>query len=177
MSVRALRESPRSPHSHRRRRPPAASAVSLSLSICRPLCRPPAGHFAGLPLIPLGSRHYAYGLRNAYYMVIREAKAQDWSAIWLILKEEGNTGETLTWDSARTEARARAGWMREPPGRTFVAVDDGGSVIGTPDTHPVHPGPGAHVANAGFVVHRAWRGKGAGRALCHHVLDQARADG
>ena len=36
---------------------------------------------------------------------------------------------------------------------------------------------GAHVANAGFVVHPARRGEGAGRALCGHVLDQARADG
>lgn len=110
-------------------------------------------------------------------MVIREANAEDWPAIWLILKQEGIAGETLTWDPARTEARARAGWMREPPGRTFVAVDDDGRVIGSADTHPIHPGPGGHVANAGFVVHPARRGGGVGRALCRHVLDQARADG
>ena len=110
-------------------------------------------------------------------MVIREAKTKDWPAIWLILKEVGARGETLTWDSTRTEARARAGWMREPPGRTLVAADDDGSVIGTANTHPNHPGPGAHVANAGFVVHPARRGEGAGRALCRRVLDQARADG
>ena len=41
----------------------------------------------------------------------------------------------------------------------------------------MHPGPGAHVANAGLVVHPARRGEGAGRALCRRVLDQARADG
>jgi L-amino acid N-acyltransferase YncA len=110
-------------------------------------------------------------------MVIREATAEDWPAIWLILKDEGTAGETLTWDSDRTEARARAGWMRDLPGRTFVAVDDDGSVIGSADTHPLHPGPGAHVANAGFVVDRARRGEGVGRALCLHVLEQARADG
>ena len=110
-------------------------------------------------------------------MVIREAKAADWAAIWLILKQEGTAGETLTWDPARTEARARAGWMREPPGRTFVAVDDDGNAIGSADTHPIHPGPGAHVANAGFVVDPARRRAGVGRALCRHVLDQARADG
>jgi RimJ/RimL family protein N-acetyltransferase len=97
-------------------------------------------------------------------MVIREAKSDDWPAIWLILKAEGTAGETLTWDPARTEARACAGWMREPPGRTIVALDDDGHVIGSANTHPVHPGPGAHVANAGFVVHPARRGEGiAGR--------------
>ncbi len=110
-------------------------------------------------------------------MVIREATAADWSAIWLILKEEGDAGETLTWDSGRTEARARAGWMRDLPGRTFVAVDDDGNVIGTADTHPLHAGPGAHVANAGFVVSRTRRAQGVGHALCRHVLEQARADG
>jgi hypothetical protein len=76
------------------------------------------------------------------YRVIRKATAEDWSVIWPILREVGTAGETLTWDSARTEARARSGWMREPPGRTIVAVDDGGSVIGSANTYPIHPGPG-----------------------------------
>ena len=110
-------------------------------------------------------------------MLIREANAEDWPAIWLILNEVGSAGETLTWDAGRTEARARAGWMRELPGRTIVAVDDDGAVIGSANTHPMHHGAGAHVANAGFVVHPARRREGAGRALCRHVLDQARADG
>jgi L-amino acid N-acyltransferase YncA len=110
-------------------------------------------------------------------MMVREATAADWPPIWLILNEVGTAGDTLTWDPARTEARARAGWMREPPGRTVVATDDDGIVIGSANTCPIHPGPGAHVANAGFVVHPARRGEGAGRALCRHVLEQARADG
>jgi GNAT superfamily N-acetyltransferase len=66
--------------------------------------------------------------------------------------------------------------MREPPGRTIVAVDEG-RVIGSANTLPLHPGPGAHVANAGFVVHRERRGEGVGRAMCECVLEQARADG
>lgn len=111
------------------------------------------------------------------YMVIREAQAEDWPAIWLILKHEGSAGETLTWDPGRTEARARAGWMRDPPGRTVVAADDDGIVIGSANTYPIHAGPGAHVANAGFVVHPARRGEGIGRALCGQVLEEARADG
>jgi L-amino acid N-acyltransferase YncA len=110
-------------------------------------------------------------------MVIREATAADWATIWSILSNVGAAGETLTWDPGTTEARARAGWMRVPPGRTIVAVDDDGSVIGSANTHPNHPGPGAHVANAGFVVHPAHRHEGIGRALCRYVLGQARADG
>src|SRR5690348_5697119 len=90
---------------------------------------------------PSSSRSAAdeHGLRDACSMVIREAKAKDWPAIWLILKEAGTAGETLTWDSTRTEARVRAGWMREPAGRTIVAADDDGSIIGSANTHPIHP--------------------------------------
>lgn len=109
--------------------------------------------------------------------MIREATAADWAAIWSILSEVGAAGETLTWDPGTTEARARAGWMRELPGRTIVAVDDDGRVIGTANTHPNHAGPGAHVANAGFVVHPARRHEGVGRALGRYVLAQARTDG
>ena len=110
-------------------------------------------------------------------MLIREATAADWPAIWPILHTVGMAGETLTWDPATTEAAARTEWMRPRPARTVVAVGADGQVIGSANTHPNHAGPGAHVANAGFVVDPARRGEGAGRALCRHVLDQARADG
>jgi GNAT superfamily N-acetyltransferase len=110
-------------------------------------------------------------------MRIRDADAGDWPAIWLILQEVGSAGETLTWDPETTEAQARAGWMREPPGRTIVAVADDGSIAGSASTHPNHSGPGSHVANAGFVVDPARHHQGVGRALGLHVLDQAREDG
>ena len=109
-------------------------------------------------------------------MLIRPATAEDWPAIWPILRDIGRAGETLTFDPATTSERARAGWMREPPGRTVVVEADG-LVVGSAFTQPNHHGPGAHVANAGFVVHPEHRGRGIGRALGRHVLDQARADG
>ena len=70
-------------------------------------------------------------------------------------------------------------WLKQPPGRTVVALDDDGNMLGTAETHPNQPagGPAAHVANAGFMVDPAHSGKGVGRALAEHVLEQARADG
>ena len=110
-------------------------------------------------------------------MLIRAATPEDWVAIWPILRRVGTAGETLTWDPDATQEQARAGWMREPPGRTVVAVDDDGTVVGSAQTHPNHPGRGSHVANAGFVVHPDHTGRGIGRALGEHVLEQAGADG
>jgi GNAT superfamily N-acetyltransferase len=110
-------------------------------------------------------------------MLVREATEEDWSPIWPILREIGRAGETLTWDPGTTETRARAGWMRRPPGRTVVAVDTDGTIVGSANTHPIHAGAGSHIANAGFVVLPARQRQGIGRALGRHVLEQARSDG
>jgi GNAT superfamily N-acetyltransferase len=86
-------------------------------------------------------------------------------------------GETFSWDQDATEEQARGYWMHTLPGRTAVAVDDDGTVMGTAETHPNHGGPAAHVANAGFMVDPAFSGRGVGRALGRHVIEQARTDG
>jgi L-amino acid N-acyltransferase YncA len=110
-------------------------------------------------------------------MQIREATAGDWPAIWPFLRDIVAAGETFTWDRDITEERARRMWMHQPPGRTLVAVDDDGTVLGTAETHPNQGGPGAHVANAGFMVDPARQRRGVGQALARHVIGQARADG
>ena len=109
-------------------------------------------------------------------MEIREATAADWPAIWPIVREVVAAGDTYTWDPATSEAQARAKWMSGPPARTLVAVD-GGEVVGTAELHPNQPGPGSHVANAGFMVDSRHAGRGVARAMCAYVLDAARAEG
>lgn len=109
-------------------------------------------------------------------MVIRAATPDDWPAIWAFLSKIISAGDTFTWDPHTTEADAHGMWMKDPPGRTIVAIDDG-AVLGTAETHPNQQGPGAHVANAGFMVDPDSGRRGVGRALCEHVISQARADG
>jgi ribosomal protein S18 acetylase RimI-like enzyme len=110
-------------------------------------------------------------------MRIRDATPDDWPAIWAFLRRIIAAGDTFTWDPDTDEERARATWLHGPPGRTLVAVDDDGTVLGTVELHPNHRGPGAHVANAGFMVAPEHAGRGVGRAMCEHVIEQARADG
>jgi ribosomal protein S18 acetylase RimI-like enzyme len=109
-------------------------------------------------------------------MEIREATAADWSQIWPGLRELGRAGETYTWDRDVTEDQAREMWLAPPPARAVVAVD-GGIVVGTAKMGRNHAGPGSHIASASFMVHPDHGGRGIGRALGEHVLDQARADG
>lgn len=110
-------------------------------------------------------------------MRIRDATPDDWPASWRFMRGIVAAGETFGWDTGTSEAQARTMWMHDAPGRTVVAVDEEGSVLGTAETHPNHGGPGAHVANAGFMVDPARAGQGLGQALGEHVVAQARADG
>lgn len=110
-------------------------------------------------------------------MEIREATDGDWPAIWRFMRGIAAAGETFPWDRDIPEGEARGYWLRGAPAHAFVAVDAGGTVMGTAETGRNRGGPGAHVASAGFMVDPAFTGRGVGRALCERVVAQARADG
>ena len=110
-------------------------------------------------------------------MEVRDATAADWPAIWPFLHEIVAAGETYAYDPEMTEDQARRLWMIEPPGRTVVAVDDDGAVLGTANMYANRPGPGSHVASASFMVDPAHGGRGTGRALGEAMLAWARERG
>ncbi len=110
-------------------------------------------------------------------MLIREATEQDWPAIWPFLRDIVRAAETFAYPLDLTEDDAHGVWMLSPPGRTVVAVDDAGGVLGTATMGANRPGGGSHVASASFMVDPAAAGRGVGRSLGEHVLGWAKTQG
>lgn len=108
-------------------------------------------------------------------LAIRRATAEDFGGIWPILSEVFGRGDTYSFAPDTSEQEGFRLWL-EAPLATYVAVEDG-QIVGTYFMKPNQPGLGAHVANAGYAVSSAARGKGIGRALCEHSLGEARALG
>lgn len=115
-------------------------------------------------------------------MEIRDARPEDWPAVWAFAAPIVASGEHFVWEADTPEERLRAYWIeKEAPASALVAVvDDGtaeGRVAGIAEIHPNQPGRGAHIANAGFMVDPTVRGRGLGRALGEAALARAKADG
>lgn len=108
-------------------------------------------------------------------LVIRPATAEDFSALWKILEPVIRAGETFALPRTMMEADARAAWCA-PERQVFVA-QDAGDVVGTYYLKPNHPGGGAHVANAGYMVAETASGRGIARTMGLHSLKTARAQG
>jgi L-amino acid N-acyltransferase YncA len=108
---------------------------------------------------------------------IHDAVAADWPAIWPFFEAIVTARETFAYDPEIREPAARELWMVGPPGRTVVAIDENGGVLGSSNMCANRPGPGSHVASASFMVDEAARGRGVGRALGEDFLDWARGQG
>jgi ribosomal protein S18 acetylase RimI-like enzyme len=107
--------------------------------------------------------------------VIREATETDWSRVWALFQSVAASGEVFAYDESTTEEVARKLWF-DPPAVCFVCEVDG-AFAGTYYVRPNQPGRGKHVANAGYMVNPAFRGRGLAVAMCEHSLEVARGLG
>jgi len=107
--------------------------------------------------------------------VIRRARANDADAIWTILKPMVRAGETYTLPSNMTRRDALEYWQRK--GHEVFVAEESKRILGTYFLQANQMGGGAHVANCGYVTSPDAQGKGVGRAMLEHSLEQARARG
>lgn len=103
------------------------------------------------------------------------ATAADFPEIWRIFQDVLEGGETYSYAPGVSEAWAKDYWMTHPDA-AFVAKEDG-EVRGAYALRKNRDGNGDHIANASFMVDAAHRGKGIGRKLGQHCIDEARRRG
>lgn len=108
-------------------------------------------------------------------MVIRRARVSDLDDMWSIFHHVVVSGDTYAFSPA-TPKRVSDGYFLGPDVVSWVAELDG-RVRGMYKLIPNRRDLGSHVANASFMVHPDAVGRGIGRALGRHCLEQARALG
>lgn len=108
---------------------------------------------------------------------IRPFEDRDWTAVWKILQPVFRAGETYAVPRDISEDVAKKKWT-EPPASAFVAENEAtADVLGTYYLRANFEGAGAHVANCGYVVSPAARGRGVATMMCAHSQRQAAAGG
>lgn len=107
--------------------------------------------------------------------MIRPATQADAADIWRIFQAVVEPGDTYTFTAATTEREAVAYFLG--PGITSYVAADGGRVIGIYKLIANRTGRGSHVSNASFMVDPAAHGRGIGRALGEHCIEEARRQG
>lgn len=106
---------------------------------------------------------------------IRTATDDDRDAVWRIMEPVIRAGETYALARDMTKSDALAHWFT--PDRTVYVAQSVHGIVGTYYLRANRPGPGSHVANAGFMVSEMAGGQGIGETLCAHALAAARAAG
>lgn len=103
-------------------------------------------------------------------MIIRQALATDFAAIWPIFKQIAAAGDTYAYDRDISAQEAQHIWMQLPV-KTFVVAEgepENRKILGTYYIKTNQAGPGAHVCNCGYMVADTARGRGLATAMCEH---------
>lgn len=111
---------------------------------------------------------------NTPYQVT-PATAADWQGIWDIFHDVVSTGDTYSYYPHTTYDEAMNIWVRA--GAQGYVVKDVGKVVGTYSLRKNKAGFGDHVANAGFMVHKDYRGRGIASLMCDDCLKRAKKQG
>ncbi|MCP9447751.1 MAG: GNAT family N-acetyltransferase [Nitrospira sp.] len=103
---------------------------------------------------------------------VRRAVSADRERIWEIFHAVVASGDTYAYAPTTSREEALALWFRADTA-TYVAVEKD-VVVGTYILRPNQPGLGSHVANAAFMVDPPAHGRGIGRLMGEHCLEEAR---
>ena len=104
---------------------------------------------------------------------IRECRDDDWPKIWVFMEPIIRAGETYPYDCDMTEPDAKKMWL-DIPQVAYIAEGDGEELRWALTTSSqTNQHWGAHVANCGYMVGPAARGRGVATAMCEHSQVEA----
>ncbi|MEZ0484770.1 GNAT family N-acetyltransferase [Fibrella aquatica] len=103
---------------------------------------------------------------------IRPATTADHDAIWGIIEPVIKAGDTYMYAPDATRDEMLAIWFMS--GKFTYVAEINGQVVGTFFMVANQPGLGSHVANAGYMVHPDYRGRGIAQEMCRFSLEEAR---
>jgi L-amino acid N-acyltransferase YncA len=110
-------------------------------------------------------------------ITVRRANLDDLNALQVILNEVIEDGTAFLAEEAKSLEETKQMWLAAPV-EAYVACDQAsGEILGAYLIKPNFPGRGAHIANATYMVKRSQHGRGIGRLLGAHSLEQARQAG
>jgi ribosomal protein S18 acetylase RimI-like enzyme len=113
---------------------------------------------------------------------IRKAVEADKPQIWEIIESVIATGDTYVFSPDSPEEKMLAYWFAADK-KTYVALwseppaatgESNQKIFGTFFLKDNQPDLGSHIANAGYMVAPAAKGKGIGRAMAEFSLEEAR---
>lgn len=106
---------------------------------------------------------------------IREARADDWEAVWPFFHDIVRQASTYGIDPDIDMTAAKKLWF-DVPEKSYVALLNN-QIAGTYYLKTNHAGPGRHVCNCGYMVSDDARGQGLATQMCMHSQQIAKAMG
>jgi len=108
-------------------------------------------------------------------MKIRPAAEGDFEALWSIFHSVIATGDTYVFAPGTGREDAFAYWFG--PGISSFVAEDEGRVVGMYKIVANQRDLGSHVANGSYMVDPGYAGRGVGKAMGLHSLQEARRAG
>ena len=107
---------------------------------------------------------------------IRHAVEADVPAVWEIIRTVIAGGDTYVFDPATPEEEMTAYWF-SPEKHVYVAEAEKGEIVGTYWLKANQPGLGDHIGNGAYMVSPAAKGKGVGKMMALHSIEEGRRIG
>ena len=106
---------------------------------------------------------------------IRPATETDKPAVWQIIKAVIAGGDTYVFDPRSSEEEMITYWFS--PEKSVYVAEDNGKILGTYWLKPNQPGLGDHVGNGAYMVSPDAKGRGIGKTMAEHSIEDARRMG